>query len=472
VNASRLELSREEMREMGYRVIDILVEHFATLADQRVGAKADPEAIFAKLMEPPPEDPAPYQPLLDQLTRDIFPSTMHVNHPRFFAFVPGPGNYVATMAEALSAGFNVFAGTWLGGSAAEAIEVVTIDWLRQLCGFPDSCRGLFVSGGTMANLTGLAVGRHVVLEDRIEEAMVYLCDQAHSSLEKALRVLGFPSRQIRYLKPDPNFRLDPGELKAAIAADRAAGKRPFCVIASAGTTNTGAVDPLPALRAICDAEKMWLHADGAYGAAAVISDAGRRMLEGLGSVDSLSLDPHKWLFQPFETGCVLVRQGAQLRDTFRILPEYLQDVHKHTDEIHLTDLGIQLTRGFRALKVWLSFKVFGLAAFRDAIAYGFRMAEFAESKLRAMPDWEVVTPAQMAVVCFRFKPGDDQLHGDLVDAMLKDGFALATSTNLWGRTVLRLCTINPRTTEQDIELTLQKIDDLARERLRMGHSAI
>jgi aromatic-L-amino-acid/L-tryptophan decarboxylase len=152
---------------MGYRIIDMLVEHLATLKEQRVGGIANPSEILKKLSEPPPEQGTPYQVLLDQLQRDIFPSTMHVNHPRFFGFVPGPGNYVSVMAEALAAGYNVFAGTWLGGSAAEAIEIITIDWLRQLCGFPDGCNGLFVSGGTMANLTALAVGRHVILNDRL-----------------------------------------------------------------------------------------------------------------------------------------------------------------------------------------------------------------------------------------------------------------------------------------------------------------
>ncbi len=458
---SRLELPPEEMRALGYRVIDILVEHFATLKNQKVGSKAVPEEIYAKLSEPPPERGSAWEPLLEQLQRDVFPSTMHVDHPRFFAFVPGPGNYVGTMAEALAAGFNVFAGTWLGGSAAEALETVMIDWLRQFCGFPDTCRGLFVSGGTMANLTALTVARHVVLEDRLERAVVYMSGQAHSSLNKALRVLGFLPEQIRIVACDEEFRLPAEALAAAVEEDRTAGKRPFCVIASAGTTNTGAVDPLPELRALCDSAGMWLHVDGAYGAAAVLADEGRRLLEGLPLADSLSLDPHKWLYQPFECGCVLLRRGVELRATFRLMPDYLQDVHRNSEEVNYTDLGIQLTRNFRALKLWLSFKVFGVGAFRESISRGFRMAELAESRLRGMPDWQIESPARMAVVCFRHKRGDDEFHGRLVDAMLVDGFALCTSTTLRGRTVLRMCTINPRTTEDDIIQTIEKIDALA-----------
>jgi aromatic-L-amino-acid decarboxylase len=455
-------MSPQEMRAFGYRVVDMLVDHLATLKDQRVGAKAVPKEIYDKLGEPPPEYGVPYEFVLDQLQRDVFPSTMHVNHPRFFAFVPGPGNFVGVMAETLAAGYNVFAGTWLGGSAAEAVETVTIDWLRQLCGFEVGCSGLFVSGGTIANLTALTVARHVMLYDRLEGAVVYFSDQAHSSLEKALHVLGFLPGQVRRIPCDDQFRLPVGALSAAIAQDRGAEKRPFCVIASAGTTNTGAVDPLPELRALCDAEHLWLHVDGAYGAAAVLSEEGRRLLDGLHLADSLSLDPHKWLYQPFETGCVLVRQGSHLRSTFRLLPDYLQDVHRHGEEVNYTDLGIQLTRSFRALKLWLSFKVFGIAAFRESISRGFRMAELAEETLRKMPDWEISSPARMAVVCFRYKPGDDALHARLVEAMLLDGYALCTSTTLRGRTVLRMCTINPRTTEEDIVQTLLRIDQMAR----------
>jgi aromatic-L-amino-acid/L-tryptophan decarboxylase len=446
---------------VGYQVIDMLVDHLTSLKEQKVGAKANPSEILQNLFEPPPEQGMPYQPLLEQLQRDIFPSTMHVNHPRFFGFVPGPGNYVSVMAEALAAGYNVFGGTWLGGSAAEAIEIVTIDWLRQICGFPDSCKGLFVSGGTMANLTALAVGRRVMLNDEFEDAVVYLSDQAHSSLEKALGVLGFSSHQIRHLPADEGYRLAPNDVVEAVAQDRSAGRRPFCVIASAGTTNTGAVDPFPQLRSICDEEQMWFHVDGAYGAPAILCDRGRDLLQGLALADSLSIDPHKWLFQPFETGCVLVRDGAQLRDTFRMRPDYLQDVHRNEQEVNFTDLGIQLTRSFRALKVWLSFKVFGLDAFRQAIARGFWLAEFAESKLREMPDWEIVSPAQMAVVCFRNRTREDWVHSSIVDAMWKDGFALVTSTVLRGRIVLRMCTINPRTTESDIEQTLERLATLA-----------
>ena len=464
----RLEFSPERMREIGYRVVDRLVEHLSTLPSQPVGAKGDPVALLAALNEPAPEHGLEFEAVLEQLECDVLRNTMHVNHPRFFAYVPGPSNFVSVMADALISGYNVFAGTWISGSGPAAVELAVIEWLRTACGFPNGAGGLFVSGGTMANLTALAVARHVALGDRLDGATVYYSDQAHSSLEKALRVLGLPSENARKIACDADFRLSVLDLERAIEKDRAAGKRPFCVIASAGTTNTGAIDPLRELSRLCKDQGLWLHVDGAYGAAAVICDRGREQLAGLELADSLSLDPHKWLFQPFETGCVLVRDLVQLRDTFLILPEYLRDTQQYSAEFNFTDHGLQLTRGFRALKLWMSIKVFGMAAFRAAVERGFALAEFTEARLRKMPGWEIVTPAQMGIVCFRYTGADDAAHFRLVQSILKDGFALITSTVLQGRTVLRTCTINPRTTEADIEETLGRLERLARGRGAVG----
>src|SRR5437667_6004728 len=307
---SRIALLREEMREFGYRVVDLLAEHFANVREERVGSKADPAKLVPLFDKDPPETGRDPNELLTQLERDVLPNNLHVDHPRFFAFVPGPNNFVSTMADALAAGFNVFNGTWLGGSAAAAVELGVVRWLCRICGFPTAAGGLFVSGGSMANLTALVAARHSVLQDRVAGATVYFSDQTHSSVERALRVIGFLPDQMRKLESDNNFRLSIQSLRAAIANDRAKGLRPFCVIANAGTTNTGAVDPLPELADLAAGEKLWLHIDGAFGAAAVLSERGREMLRGLERADSISLDPHKWLIQSVECGCVLARDAA------------------------------------------------------------------------------------------------------------------------------------------------------------------
>lgn len=461
---SRLSLSPEEMRALGYRVIDMLVAHFQELPNKPVTRKGKRHDLEVRLREPMPEAGMDASELLVLLEQDVFSNIMHVDHPRFLAFVPGPSNFVGAMADALASGFNVFAGTWLEASGPTQIELVTVDWLRQACGLPDSAGGLFVSGGSMANITALAVARHVALQDRPEGALVYYSDQTHSSIERGLRVLAFGEDQLRKIPCDDEFRLHLPALQSTVEADRAQGLRPFCVVANAGTTNTGATDPLPELADFCQREDLWLHVDGAYGAAAVLCQRGQQLLRGLARVDSLALDPHKWLFQPYEIGCVLVRDGCWLRQTFRILPEYLVDTEGQEGEINPCDYGIQLTRGFRALKLWMSLKFFGRSAFAEAINRGFDLAEVAEVVVDQMRDWEVVTPGQMGIVTFRYAPpgmpGEevDWLNGELVQAMIADSFAMISSTILRGKTVLRMCTINPRTTEADIRETLGKLD--------------
>jgi glutamate/tyrosine decarboxylase-like PLP-dependent enzyme len=466
----RLQLSSEEMRRLGYAVVDALVAHEEGLAGGPVGRRAPREALERLLREPVPEMPGEPLALLERIGRDVLPNTLHVNHPRFFAFVPSPGNFVSAMADALAAGFNVFTGTWFAGSAAAQVELVVVDWLREISGLPEGAGGLFVSGGSMANLTALAAARHARLGGRADGAIVYTSDQTHSSVARSLAVLGFAAEQIRILASDADYRLPLDALAAAITADRAAGLRPFCVVANAGTTNTGAVDPLPELAAFCRARDLWFHVDGAYGAPAILTERGKAALTGLGEADSLSLDPHKWLFQTFESGCVLLRDRALLRDTFQVMPEYLRDTERGLEEVNFGNHGVQLTRSFRALKLWLSLQVFGLAAFRNAIARGIALAELAEDALRRSGAWTIVTPAQLAVVTFRYAADDsgaddsgaDALHARIVEETMTEGFALVTSTVVGGRPVLRLCTINPRTTDEDIEETVRRLTETAR----------
>jgi glutamate/tyrosine decarboxylase-like PLP-dependent enzyme len=466
VTNDKLEFSTEQMRAMGYRVIDLLVDEAATRRDRSAGQKADPGVIRPALREPVPTGATPFEDALAQLGRDVLPNRLNLLHPRFFAFVPGPSNFVGVLGDLIANGLNIFNGSWLGGSGAAALELQTIDWLRELCGFPESAGGLFVSGGSLANLTALAVARDVKLAGNLASARVYFSDQTHSSVEKALRVIGFQREHIVKLPSDHNFRLVVDDLATRIATDRAAGLRPFCIIANGGTTNTGAVDPLAEVAAIAKRENLWMHVDGAYGAAAVISERGQKILRGIELADSLSLDPHKWLFQPIECGCVLLRDAEALKAAYRILPDYLKDIHRNAQEVNPCDYGIQLTRGFRALKVWLSFKVFGLDAFRAAITRGFELAEFAQDCVNSMPGWEIAAPANMAMVSFRFVMADtgesDALQTAVMETMLADGYAIVSTTTLRGRTVLRMCTINPRTTEVDIRETLLRLDEMAK----------
>jgi aromatic-L-amino-acid/L-tryptophan decarboxylase len=342
------------------------------------------------------------------------------------------------------------------------VELVTLDWLRDLLGLPSTTAGIFVSGGSMANLAGLAVALHAAGPAVRSELVLYVSGETHSSVDRAARLLGVG---LRRLPTDGDLRLDVDSLAAAVAHDRAAGSRPWCVVATAGTTGTGSVDPRPELRGLCDAEGLWLHVDGAYGAAAALCPEGRALLNGLAGADSLTLDPHKWLFQTPELGCLLVRDGALLPAAFSAGAAYLRDAAAGSDEVNFADRGIQLSRQFGALKLWLSLKVYGVAAFRKAIAHGIALAEHAQRLLEADPLWELVTPARLGIVTFRLAgPAEtaDERTAALVPALMADGFAVVTSTQVHGRIALRLCTDNPRTAPDDIDGTLARLGELER----------
>lgn len=465
-----LELTAEEMRALGGRALEMAVRHFQDLREtpvaSRLPSRAETSALLGAPFEEAGQDPLA---LLDLLARDVFPATFHTDHPRFYSFVPSPTNFVSVVGDLLASAHNVFMGHWLASSTASQVELVVVDWLRQLCGLPESGGGILLSGGSMANLAAVATAREVKQGGPDPAATVYCSDQTHSSLFKGLRILGFRRDQRRTVPTDAQLRLSLPDLRRLLAEDRAAGRRPLCVVANAGTTNTGAVDPLGELATLCAAEDLWLHVDGAYGAAAVLTERGRQALRGLERADSITLDPHKWLFQPYEIGCLLVRNAGSLRLAFRVddddHADYLQDVTRHVrDEVNFYDLGPQLTRSFRALKLWLSLRAFGLAAFRRAVEVGLEMADEAERALRADPRWEVVTPAQLGVITFRWRGGGtasaaavDALTQRVVDRLREDGYALVMSTALHGRPVLRLCPLHPGARAEEIRETIRRL---------------
>lgn len=462
-----MRLSEEQMREIGYQVVDTIVDRFVRMqAGEGPAARVvSGEELARKLSEPMPETGRPVAEAMARLDNDVWPNMVQLAHPRFFAFIPSPGNFIGAMADALAAAYNPFVGTWLGGSGPSALERVTIDWLRTMCELPETAGGLFTSGGSMANLTCLAVARHRTIGDRLDGCAVYLATEAHYSVERALRVLGFRDEHVRVI-PVRNYAMDVDALAERMRADRDAGVRPAIVIATTGTTSVGAVDAIDAIADICARESAWLHIDGAYGAAAMISPRIRKELAAVGRADSVSIDPHKWLFQPIEIGCALVRDAEAMTETFRVAPDYLKDVHA-LGEVNFADMGVQLTRGFRALKLWLSLQVFGAHAFAEAVESGIALAELAQREIVDRERWELLTPASLAIVSFRYRDSTwseeqiNTINEALVVALREDGFAMMSSTLLDGRTALRLCTINPSTTDGDVVATLDRLESLA-----------
>lgn len=463
-----LQLSHDEMHALGAKALDLVIRHFETNRANPVAVTIPRAQTERMLRTALPETPTPVGELVDILARDVFPNALKSDHPRFYSFVPSPTNFVSVVGDLLISGHNLFAGHWMAASAAGQIEINVIDWLNELVGYPKEGGGILVSGGSMANLSAVATAREAKLGGPNDRAVVYCSDQTHSSMAKGLRILGFRAEQKRTIATDDGFRLSVRALEAAIAEDRAAGRVPFCVVANGGTTNTGAIDPLGPLADICAREQMWLHVDGAYGAAAVITKRGRAALAGLERADSITLDPHKWLFQPYELGCLLVRDADVLRNAFRVDDEdhadYLEDVVRHVQhDVNFYECGIQLTRSFKALKLWLSMRAFGLGEFRRGIELGFEMADHAERTLRAAGTWEIVTPSQMGIVTFRWRDASkspaqiDAITRATVDLMREDGYALVMSTALAGRPVLRLCPINPGTDRGEIEETIRRL---------------
>lgn len=455
-----LGLTEDEMRRLGYAVVDLVVDRLARRRRSPAISTGSATELLQQLGGPIPELPTDLDDSLALLADVGLAHQQSGDHPRYFARVPGPSSFAAVLGGWLATGFNAIAASWSGGSGTSTLELVVCDWLRQLLGMPDGTEGVLVSGGSMANLTAIAAARAAA-----GTGVVYLTDQTHSSIVRALRLLGFQESEIRILRSDEQFRMDMSTLQRALDDDRQAGRRPIMVIATAGTTNTGAVDPLPDLADLCTSEGLWFHIDGAYGAPAALTEQGRTALRGIERADSLVVDPHKWLFQPYDLGCTLVRRPGALERAFSMNPEYLRDVHSHGPaEVDFRNRGPELTRPCRAARLWLTFRAYGAARIRAAIERGIALAEYAEHVLRNSADvWELVTPAQLGIVTFACHGATQRDHDMLAQSLADSGFAVITSTMLRGRSVLRLCLINPLTTEADIDATLVRLAGGARQ---------
>ena len=456
---SPLDLDHDTMQRLGRRVVDVVAGHLSTLREQPVVGGGRPAEARRRLLAPPPEEGAEFEALLDTLRADVLGYAAREPHPGFMGYVPGCPTFPAVLGDWLATGFNFFAGVWGIAEGPNALELAVLEWFREWIGMPVGASGLLTNGGSGATLTAIIAARHHVVGDdasRLARLTVYTSDQAHSAVARAAWIAGVPRAQVRVLPADERYRLDVGALREAVAADRAAGLLPLAVAVSAGTTNTGAVDPLDEIADYCAAERIWLHADAAYGGFAALTTRGRTALAGLGRCDSVALDPHKWLFVPFECGCLLAREPARLRDAFHIMPDYLNDVAAVGAQVNFADYGEQLTRQSRALKVWLGVRYFGVAALRDAMDHAMDLAQHAERLVRAEPTLELLSPAQLGVVCFRVRPPGmagaalDALNQRVNAAVNASGRHLVSSTRLRGAFSLRLCVLGYRTMEEDV----------------------
>ena len=446
-----LAMDVEAMRRAGYATVDALVARLADPEADPVLRRAGAADMRARLGGPPPEQPTDYGAVLARVLADVLPFAARTDHPGYLAFIPSFTTWPAALAELTAAAANPYCGAWLESAGPAQVELEVIDWFRGWLGLPAGTAGVLVNGGSAANLTALLVAREAA-GGPSPDSVVYVSDQAHSSLARTARAMGLRPEQVRVLPTDGRWRLAPDTVAAAVRADRGAGRIPFALCASAGSTNTGAVDPLAGLADVCAAEGLWLHVDAAYGGFAVLTAKGKALLAGLERADSVTLDPHKWLYQPMECGCVLIRDGARLERTFAIHPDYLDgDATQGAGEVNFADRGLQLSRGFRALKVWMTIQTYGLAAFRACVQRNLELAEYAEALIRGHPALTLMAPATLGIVCFRREwPGCDEAETErrgtaLAADLERGGTALVSATRLAGRHAIRLCILNPTT---------------------------
>jgi len=450
-----------ELAELTSRLIVERLERLPTEPAWRGGTRAELEPIMRE--EPPEEGRSPEE-VLERAAREILPVAGRVDHPRFFAFVPSSPTWPSVLADYMVAGHNIFQGTWLGASGPSQLEVIVIDWFRDWIGYPETAGGLFTSGGSAASLDAFVAAREAAGAPDL--STVYMSDQSHTALSRAATIVGVRPERVRKVPSDSHFRLDMKALASMIAEDRERGLSPIAVCANAGATNTGAVDPLAAIADLCEAENVWFHVDAAYGGFAILDENVKRLFVGIERADSIAMDAHKWLFQPFETGCLMVKDVRQLESAFSVRPEYLQDTEWGREHPNFGDRGLQLSRSFRALKVWMSIQTFGMKAFRSAVSRGIELAAQAEEWIRASETLEIANPASLSVVCFRFNPDGKNLSSrkieelnDRIQARVIDtGTAMMSSTRLRGEYSLRLCIINYTTTWDDVRSTLEAIE--------------
>ena len=466
------------MKDLGHRMVDDIMEYLETVRDRPVWQPV-PETVKADLDQPLPLQPEGPEKVYQDFLENILPHPMGNIHPRFWGWVIGTGTPLGALAEMLAATLNPN----VGGAehVANYVENQVIAWCKQMLKFPPEASGLLVSGGSMANLVGLTVARNTKAEFDLRakgmagaprKMTLYGSTEMHSSLQKAVELLGLGNEALRRIPVNADYEIDIGLLQDSISKDRADGHHPFCIIGNAGTVNTGAFDDLDALAGICRNEGMWFHVDGAFGALAALSPDLQAMVDGMQAADSLAFDLHKWMYMPYEVGCALVRREEDHRRTFALTPEYLAHGGNRgllAGSRWYSDYGIELSRGFKALKVWMSIKEHGIDKYARLIRQNVNQANYLARLVDENPALERLAPAPLNIVCFRFIADglDDealnQLNQEILIQLHEKGIAAPSYTTLNGRYAIRTAITNHRSTRSDFDLLVAEVTRLGNE---------
>lgn len=487
-----LDLSAAEMSELSSQVTEFVTEYFSEVATNRVFPETAAGKTVGQLGASLPQEGEP----LDQLLNDcriILENSRHNGHPRFFGYVASPSTPPGAFADLIASALNSNVTSWRSGPAATEIERAVVGWLSSMIGYGEDAHGLLISGGSMANLTALLIAHRAKSQTEVSATglwntsapmTIYASDQIHMSIPKAADILGLGRAQVRLVACDDRFRMNVTSLRETIARDIEAGLKPFCVVGSAGTVNTGAVDPLDEIAEVANEFNLWFHIDGAYGALAALDETKRPLFRGLERANSISLDPHKWLYVPIDSGCLLFRDEARARAAFSFEgADYIKVYEQNADEAFaFWNYGPELSRRFRALKIWLTLRYYGVRRIAAAISEDNALAAYLGEQVEAASDFELLAAPELSICCFRYLPPAlqekrrnsdadaatlnaelDQLNTNIMNAIQRGGSAYLSSATIHGKFALRACITNFRTTRADIDQTLEIIRDAGRQ---------
>lgn len=489
-----LDLGSDEFRELGYRAVDMIADYFEGIRDYPVfpgKAQSEIETEFVEELPESGQDPAA---ILDEWTDRVLPNATHLGSPRYFGYVNGSGTMMSVLAEALAASVNMNAGGWKPAPAATEIERRTVRWVAQMIGYPTGCGGMFTGGGTMANLTAIVTGlRATVGRDTKARGhgtptgrgryTIYMSDhEGHSSIYRVAEVLGLGSEAVRLVQSRDDFTMDVDALEARLDRDAANGDIPFCVVAQVGSINVGAIDPLEPIARVCEERDLWFHADGACGAFGAILPEKRPQYAGLERADSVTLDPHKWLYIPYECGCVLVRDPDLLPRAFHMHAAYLEGIRRTPYEgLDFFEASPKMSRGFKALKLWMTLKHYGVEGYRTLLGQNVLCTEHLDARVRQADDFVALHEPNLNLYSFQYAPPDlretgtgpgesqeaidrylDELNQRIADEIQLSGVAFVMTTSIHGRTVLRLSICSHRTTLEDIDRTFEALREIGR----------
>jgi len=449
-----LELTPEAMTKMAEEAARAVVDHIAALPNAPRSNLNVSEDFLRGLREPPPEKGSDFSSLLHFFMNMIVPVSINTPHPAYIGYIPGGGLYPSAVADFLSAATNRFTGAWFAAPAAARLEANVLEWFAQWMRYPKSSRGILTSGGSLANFSAVVTARKHLLGDDLGRGTVYASDQTHHCVMKVAGLAGIPERNIRLLGVDENYRAIPQLFEEAIRADLAKGFKPFLLVANAGTTNTGAIDPLVDLASLAKGFGLWYHIDAAYGGFFNLCDEGRKKLAGIELSDSVVLDPHKGLFLPYGSGSLLVKDGELLRRAHLVSADYLKDLETPEGEVSAADYSPELSRSYRGLRVWLPLKLFGVQAFRENLAEKLDLARWLDQRFREEPGFVCLAEPDLSVVPFRFRPrsGDiNEFNRRLLKNIVKSQRLFLSSTLLKGQFVLRACILSFRTHQAEVE---------------------